>query len=310
MGKVLITRKTGWPGNLCKMICYIDDKQICKLKENENFVYETQEKSCKFKCGITLGSSISEDYKIDFKYGELFCIEAKAGFTKANAKLICPNTDKEIANLKKRIKAVENKQKFSPTRKIQDYLYVDENHKLWAVPKPVNPDSEGEETIKKVEQVYTYSDIISYELLEDDNSISKSGLGKAIAGGLLFGQTGAIVGGITGKKKNIATCTKLQIRITINDSQNPIELITLLDAETKKNTTVYKNCFDIAQNIISNLEFMCNDVKIENNKKLDTNHVSVNISVPDEILKYKKLLDEGIITQDEFEAKKKQLLNL
>ena len=30
----------------------------------------------------------------------------------------------------------------------------------------------------------------------------------------------------------------------------------------------------------------------------------------DEILKYKNLLDAGIITSEEFEAKKKQILNL
>ena len=34
------------------------------------------------------------------------------------------------------------------------------------------------------------------------------------------------------------------------------------------------------------------------------------VSNVDEILKYKQLLDQGIITQEEFEAKKKQLLNL
>lgn len=34
------------------------------------------------------------------------------------------------------------------------------------------------------------------------------------------------------------------------------------------------------------------------------------LSSADEILKYKKLLDDGIITQEEFEAKKKELLNL
>ncbi len=36
----------------------------------------------------------------------------------------------------------------------------------------------------------------------------------------------------------------------------------------------------------------------------------ISISVPDEIRKYKELLDEEIITQEEFDAKKKQLLNL
>ena len=34
-----------------------------------------------------------------------------------------------------------------------------------------------------------------------------------------------------------------------------------------------------------------------------------NISGADEIMKYKKLLDDGIITQEEFDAKKTQILN-
>ena len=35
-----------------------------------------------------------------------------------------------------------------------------------------------------------------------------------------------------------------------------------------------------------------------------------NYSVADEIMKYKSLLDDGIITQEEFETKKRQLLGL
>ena len=37
---------------------------------------------------------------------------------------------------------------------------------------------------------------------------------------------------------------------------------------------------------------------------------SSNSSVADEIMKYKQLLDAGAITQEEYDAKKKQLLNL
>ena len=33
-----------------------------------------------------------------------------------------------------------------------------------------------------------------------------------------------------------------------------------------------------------------------------------NVSIPDEISKYKRLLDDGIITEEEFKKKKKQLL--
>lgn len=40
------------------------------------------------------------------------------------------------------------------------------------------------------------------------------------------------------------------------------------------------------------------------------NAVPTGISVADELKKYKELLDSGIITQEEFDAKKKQLLGL
>ena len=47
--------------------------------------------------------------------------------------------------------------------------------------------------------------------------------------------------------------------------------------------------------------------KLINNNDNIVNQVSLGA---DEILKYKKLLDEGILTQEEFDAKKKQLLGL
>lgn len=42
----------------------------------------------------------------------------------------------------------------------------------------------------------------------------------------------------------------------------------------------------------------------------NTGNIPENISGAEEILKFKKLCDDGIITQEEFEAKKKQLLGL
>ena len=45
-------------------------------------------------------------------------------------------------------------------------------------------------------------------------------------------------------------------------------------------------------------------------KDFSENKVENNISEEDELRKYKALFDDGIITQDEFEKKKKQLLKL
>ena len=47
---------------------------------------------------------------------------------------------------------------------------------------------------------------------------------------------------------------------------------------------------------------------IEKIKECKTNTIQNNISNADEIMKFKKLLDKGIITQEEFERKKQELL--
>lgn len=67
----------------------------------------------------------------------------------------------------------------------------------------------------------------------------------------------------------------------------------------------YKNANEYAQEVFNTLYKAFNDFK--ENDEVNDNNV---ISSADEILKFKKLLDDGIITQEEFEAKKKQLLGL
>jgi len=51
-------------------------------------------------------------------------------------------------------------------------------------------------------------------------------------------------------------------------------------------------------------------VELEQFEKASPTVVATSNSVADEIKKFKALLDEGILTQEEFDAKKKQLLGL
>ena len=67
----------------------------------------------------------------------------------------------------------------------------------------------------------------------------------------------------------------------------------------------YKNANDYAQEIFSILYKAFNEYK----EKGETSDSASNSSA-DEIAKFKKLLDDGTITQEEFDAKKKQLLGL
>jgi hypothetical protein len=155
--------------------------------------------------------------------------------------------------------------------------------------------------------LYNYEDILSFELLEDGEMITSGGLGSAAVGGIVFGGAGAIVGAVTGKKKSKSICTSLSLKITVNDKENPVEYIEFINSPTKKNGFLYKFALENAQKCSSLLEIICNDVK---SKAHISDPKSIPLSEADEILKFKNLLDTGVITQDEFELKKKQLLGL
>ena len=78
----------------------------------------------------------------------------------------------------------------------------------------------------------------------------------------------------------------------------------LHDSNVKAGGLIYNVCQDQLQKVLTELQLM------ENAVKRTTQPVKNTSSNADEIVKYKNLLDQGIITQAEFDAKKKQLLGL
>lgn len=135
------------------------------------------------------------------------------------------------------------KPKFKPTKEVGKLFAVDDVNKEWRIPKD-----------KKNKTVYKYSDLLDYELIEDGNSVTSGSLGRAVAGGLVFGGLGAVMGGMTGKQK--ATCNNLQIKITVKDINNPAVYITILSFEVKKDSDIYKEAIKQAQEILSILQIM------------------------------------------------------
>lgn len=218
-------------------------------------------------------------------------------FKKAGFNMMTPIKNMTVADINAAIQAQEANaelySEFNATKKVGGFLEIDGNKKQWLIPA-------GK---KKCPKVYNYSDIADFELLEDGESITKGGLGRALVGGALFGGVGAVVGGVTGHKKNKPICDSLRIKITVNDMNNPAVYINFVETKTKKDGFLYKALYKSAQECLSTLQLVCNGVK-------PTEENNNTISSADEILKFKKLMDDGVITQEEFEAKKKQLLGL
>ncbi|WNY26149.1 SHOCT domain-containing protein [Methanolapillus millepedarum] len=140
--------------------------------------------------------------------------------------------------------------------------------------------------------IYSFDEVYSYEIKETDGTTvtkTKGGITRAAVGGLVFGGAGAVVGAATAKtettKKNVETY-----------------MIISFNTYSGKKQKMFKN-----QAILVHVRSFLDKCIDESTPKVIP---SAGTSTADEILKFKNLMDAGVITPEEFEAKKKQLLNL
>ena len=163
------------------------------------------------------------------------------------------------------------------------------------------------------------SNVTEIDLLVDN----KSGLGGAITGGLLFGDGGAVVGAMLSQDKE----KSIDLQIRTNDFQNPQIIIPLYRADgvmssifsSQGQDKLFKGLANVAKGVnvaelrkqeIQELMGVLSNIYNVHQSSKTQNAAIQKTSDADELAKFKKLLDDGIISQDEFEAKKKQLLGL
>lgn len=222
-------------------------------------------------------------------------------FRKCNFNMATPIKTLTIDDIRSALKKAdaygEELEAFTVSKQVIGFLEIDDIKKKWLIP-------DGLLGKKKKPKIYKYSDILDYELLEDGESIVKGGLGRAVVGGALFGGVGAVVGGVTGKKKSKEICKSLKIKVTLNDVNNPVAYISFIATEFKKSSLTYQQHYRSAQECISLLQYMCS------NSDTRASASETNLSASDEIKEFKKLMDEGLITEEEFTAKKKQILGI
>ena len=332
MAQLIIFREKSMMGMAAPMDCYVNGKVACKVKNGEKVACEVDNVVIGFKCNM-YSNPMSDMVYLDMTDGKTVNIKIKQGAFKPSVTVVdksaittqIPNTTRAAASVKPRANsqsdlraALRTMQKsmdvggsnnavttvdgcsFTPTREVGNYFAIDENARLWAIGKGMFP------SLKNAVP-YSYDDIVDFELLEDGSSIIKGSVGSAIVGAALFGGVGAVVGSATGKKKIKQTCTNLMVKITVNNMTAPVEYIKLISSTTSKNSMIYRGAYQDAQQIISLLQLICSQRK----DAKEVNSVLVQqASGADELSKYKALLDDGIITEEEFQAKKKQLLGL
>lgn len=162
-------------------------------------------------------------------------------------------------------------------------IQIDENHRMFrisgAIPVNVKKDGAAKSLFKGMMAVGTFgmsvaaeklvgggkqavrgkiwikfTDLLNYDLLEDDSLITSGGIGQALIGGALFGGFGAVAGGITGKRKHKKKVESLIVKITLNNFQCPCLMIPLISKPTKMGSKEYDTAFKDAHAILSALD--------------------------------------------------------
>jgi hypothetical protein len=150
---------------------------------------------------------------------------------------------------------------------------------------------------------------INYWTIEAQKEIlakkDKSIIGRAILGGLLLwplmGPAGAIVAGMTGLGKK---------DIKLNSIDNIIACSCKEKNEKENEIIVFFSCNN--KDIKHVIKFIEDNFQHKYKKSSDIPIVSTKSTQPsiaDELMKFKTLLDEGLLTKEEFEKQKIKLLN-
>jgi len=103
--------------------------------------------------------------------------------------------------------------------------------------------------------IYSLEDILEVELNQNNNVIVSSaggGMGGAAVGGLLFGATGAIIGGANRTTSSVQI-SNLDINIVTRNLDNPYVQIKFLPVPVDSNSKLYKTVADPAQKVYATL---------------------------------------------------------
>lgn len=175
--------------------------------------------------------------------------------------------------------------------------------------------------------IFDLNNMTDVALRKNHKTISKTegGMGGALIGGALFGIAGAIIGS-NATKKTAATkeITSLNINILTREREVPIWKIKFIEnpkADLSEYHKLAKNAeriYSVLRNWLITADERKRKVKLKKThkeseqKQADDKEKSDNeiiaVDIARELREYKKLLDDGIITREEFGAIKKERL--
>ena len=185
-------------------------------------------------------------------------------------------------------------------------LFINEAHQRWSYV--------GEPFF--VRNIYHFSDIVDCRLNEEfDQSIQQHEQGRAgsaLVGGLLFGTTGAVVGAARGRNINGTSkevCRSLSVQFILANTESPSLTMHMICFPVHTSSPEYLDAKNDATSIVGSflsLKALAEKTLASSDKKKPADP----LDFADMLEKLFALKEKGIITEEEFILKKKQILNI
>lgn len=173
---------------------------------------------------------------------------------------------------------------FHPTFKFNN-LQVDENSKQW--------------NTVYMDTAYSLDNIEDCTIVEDGVAYkSNNGVMRAVIGGALFGNAGAVVGAVTGATSEYVQSLEVWIYTKTGFHHDYPLKITVSNKKIQKGSSDYAVAKKDAERIINAMTY--NKLKVVGSEASAT---------ADDLIKYKQLLESGVITQAEFDDVKSKLIS-
>jgi len=267
-------------------------------------------------CGNKIGSFSRKIYTTDHKHICMDCFDKVFSNTSSNnmlywqthhslsdfQKLLNENKHIDLKEYVKQAKS-DNKQDFEENRKI----FFDHNAQTFehvrfdSVDKKVMQDK----TMLSEFFIAPYSDIIGYTPIERGHSKNKKhGITRAVVGGVIAGGVGSIVGAATGGKQ-LEYVDQLGVDIEL---KNNVHISVMFIKQETKQNFIIKTSYNQYYRICSLLDGILSENSHNTVQKVEASNPKDTIAT--QIRDLKELADEGILTEEEFNIKKKQLLGL
>lgn len=191
----------------------------------------------------------------------------------------------------------------------EQYIWIEGYEINFFPAKPIGKYNSDLGSIDKIKIVKFPINSIDFYSIEGEiiheNKISGGGgggssIGGAVVGGLIAGDSGAIIG----SRQKIDS---IKSQLVVHDNRKTMFQIINEDKEKQK---LYfdKNSFDSFRELIPEKSLdIVNSVKTDQIIK-EQNNKKISSSITDQIRELAKLKDEGIISEEEFQEKKKVLL--